>query len=833
MHKLPKLPVLGWPAFTGERNASCPGVLDARYHRYTVSGRAAISLALQILGGRSGNKVLVPTYHCTTMIVPVVHAEMIPLFYPTTPRGAPDLDWLRKADLTGVRAMLAAHYFGFPQAMAEIRAFCDERGISLIEDCAHAFFGVSDDRSVGAWGDVAIASLTKFFPVSEGGLLVSTTTPLDPLFLTPRSLRDELKAAADAIEVGASYGRFTGLNGLFNLVFELKRWLRGQRSVSDDAAPAPALPALPRLPQRLLASIRPARVVLWIVESAHRARIVALRRRNFMELARLFSGMTAARPLFRELPGTAAPYVFPLYVDDPESSYQRLRAAGVPIFRWDDVWPGTPAIENDNGLDWATHVFQLGCHQDLSLEDIRAFSSTVKEIIEGPSGPRGTRTIVAPATQETNRQAPSYVRTDGMKRLLMIAYHFPPLAGSSGIQRTLSFARHLPRFGWEPLILTAHPRAYARVSDDLLADVAPGTVVERAFALDSARHLSLFGRYPGFIARPDRWATWWLGAVPRGLAMIRRYRPEAIWSTYPVATAHAIGQTLHRLSGLPWIADFRDPMAQDGYPADPRTWQSFQRIEEAALRAAVWSVFVTPGAARLYIERYPDLPRERLVVIENGYDEETFQPLDAAGADRSPLIPGTVTLLHSGVVYTSERDPTHFFHALRGMLETGKLRPGELRVRLRASAYESALKPMIAACRLEDVVELSPPIPYRDALQEMLRADGLLVLQASNCNAQVPAKVYEYFRCRRPIVGLTDPVGDTAAVLRDAGVEDIARLDSVEEIATVLRRFLDKVQRGSVAVPDASVVAGASRLYRSRELAALLDRLPDSRLRRT
>ncbi len=414
-----------------------------------------------------------------------------------------------------------------------------------------------------------------------------------------------------------------------------------------------------------------------------------------------------------------------------------------------------------------------------------------------------------------------------MKRLLMIAYHFPPLTGSSGIQRTLSFARHLPRFGWEPLVLTTHPRAYKRLSNDLLKDIAPGTVVERAFALDSARHLAVMGRYPAFVARPDRWAAWWLGAVPRGLAMIRKYRPQAIWSTYPIASAHTIAQTLHRLSGLPWIADFRDPMAQEGYPDDPKTWRSFQRIEEGALRNAAWSVFVTPGAARLYNERYPDVPRDRLSVIENGYDEETFAPLDTTStAATLPLVPGTTTLLHSGVVYTSERDPTQFFQALRRMLDTGSLRRGELRVRLRASANESELNAMIATYRIADIVELSPPIAYREALQEMLRANGLLVLQATNCNAQIPAKVYEYFRCRRPIIGLTDPAGDTATVLRNAGIRDIARLDSVEEIVSVLRRFIDQVQRGEAALPDANYVAEASRLNRTRELAGLLDRPP-------
>jgi hypothetical protein len=157
------------------------------------------------------------------------------------------------------------------------------------------------------------------------------------------------------------------------------------------------------------------------------------------------------------------------------------------------------------------------------------------------------------------------------------------------------------------------------------------------------------------------------------------------------------------------------------------------------------------------------------------------------------------------------------------MLDIGMLRANELRMRLRASAHEAELKRMIDAEGLSGLVELLPPIPYRDALEEMMRADALLVLQATNCNEQVPAKVYEYFRCRRPVIGLTDPRGDTACALRAAGLPDIARLDSVDEITTVMRQFLDKLQRGSAPLPSDTVVAGASRLSRTRDLAALLD----------
>ena len=412
-----------------------------------------------------------------------------------------------------------------------------------------------------------------------------------------------------------------------------------------------------------------------------------------------------------------------------------------------------------------------------------------------------------------------------MKRVLMIAFHFPPFAGSSGIQRTLGFVRHLPRFGWEPLVLTAHPRAYERMSDDQLGDLPAGSIVERAFAVDAARHLAVGGRYLGITARPDRWVAWWLGAVPRGLAMIRKYRPAALWSTYPVATAHKIGHTLQRLSGLPWIADFRDPMAQEGYPADPRIWRSFRAIEERAVCRSSCCVFVAPGAARMYRRRYADLPASRIAVIENGYDEESFASLDGAPQATGPLVPGSFTLVHSGIVYPSERDPTHLFRALRRMLDDGRLKPGELRLRLRAPAHEAVLKGLIDNFGLSAVVELAPPIAYRSALQEMMRADGLLVLQAANCNEQIPAKAYEYLRCGRPILALTDPAGDTAGLLREAGIGSIARLDSAEEIADAMARFLQRAKRGEAMAPATSRVLAASRLERARELAGLLDGL--------
>jgi hypothetical protein len=399
----------------------------------------------------------------------------------------------------------------------------------------------------------------------------------------------------------------------------------------------------------------------------------------------------------------------------------------------------------------------------------------------------------------------------------MIAFHFPPFVGSSGVQRTLRFVQQLPRFGWQPIVLTAHPRAYESTSQDLLRDVPENVVVERAFALDTARHLAIGGRYPGILARPDRWKSWSLGAVPAGLRLIRQHRPAIIWSTYPIATAHRVADRLHRMSGIPWVADFRDPMAQDGYPEDPKTWAAFERIERSAISNAACAIFTTRGAAGMYRSRYPE-NADRIRVIENGFDEESFNGI-AGGA---PLIAGKTTLLHSGVIYPVERDPTQFFGTLATLWKSGRISPDSLRVRFRAPAHDKVILGIAERLGVAPFVECLPSIPYREALGEMMRADGLLVMQAANCNEQIPAKVYEYLRAQRPMLGLTDPKGDTADLMLRAGVRHIAPLDVPDRIAETLLDFLAGLREGRVAAPARDLVSQHSRLSRTSELAEIL-----------
>ena len=409
----------------------------------------------------------------------------------------------------------------------------------------------------------------------------------------------------------------------------------------------------------------------------------------------------------------------------------------------------------------------------------------------------------------------------------MIAYHFPPFRGSSGLQRTLRFAQHLPTFGWKPIVLTIVPRAYEASSCASGNEVPAGVEVVRAFGLDAARHLGVFGRYPRVLATPDRWATWRFAAVAHALHTIRRRGVTSVWSTFPIATAHAIGRTIKRHSGLPWIAEFRDPMWQGDYPPDPAVNHAWRILETEIFRDASAIAVTTPGAAALYKSRFPDFPVDRLALIENGYDEETFQRAEATLPRMTSMRPSfarPLTLLHSGVIYKSERDPKELFAALASLKAKGVVSSKRLQVVLRATGDDREFQRNIETSGISDIVSVVPQMDYLPALQEMLSSDGLLILQASNCNAQVPAKLYEYLRARRPILALTDPAGDTAKTLDAAGVGLVARLDSRLEIESALVQFLDQLERRTWRPPSSEVVAGCSRLARTEQLARLLDR---------
>lgn len=382
--RVPKNPVLGWSSFSRSRpqspsstGSSLPSVLSLPNKRYVTSARVAIALALQRVGVGRGDLVLVPAYHCLSMIEPIVFTGAEPRFFPLTPTLEVPLATLESYDLSRVRAIVVTHYFGFPQAMRAIGAFARRHRIAIVEDCAHAVFGMADGRPIGSWGDYAAVSLMKFFPVYDGGCLVSVVDPLDDVRLQSPSSRFEAKALLNSIERGLHYQRFPGMQTAARTALRVKdaMWrgfkrAKGGRGASPYAYQDPAASEGVNGLDPTWLDRRISFASQQLVERLPVDRIIERRRINYLRLDAALRDLPDAKPLFDRLPDGVVPYVFPLLVARPERVFRRLKVDGVPLFRWERLWNDEAALIDPLAARYATEIFQLPCHQELTDDDL-------------------------------------------------------------------------------------------------------------------------------------------------------------------------------------------------------------------------------------------------------------------------------------------------------------------------------------------------------------------------------------------------------------------------------------------------------------------------------
>ncbi|KQV79224.1 hypothetical protein ASD15_20580 [Massilia sp. Root351] len=369
---VPTKPVLSRDSFR-RAGGHAPSILDTREALLVTSGRVAIALALRQMGVGPGDRVLMPSYHCASMIEPVVWLGATPVFYRIHGDTQVNLEDVA-AKLAGAKVMLATNYFGFPQNLSALRAFCDQHQLMLLEDCAHCFLGEHQGRPVGSFGDYAIASTMKFFPIYEGGCLVSARHSLAPVRLQAGGFKFEAKMAVNALEDGFEYRRLGTVRRLLALPLGLKNFLLGQLKRHSHGAPAAMAPRSSEggfgfdpawLHKR--GSLF-SRLMLRLVS---RGRMGELRRSNYLRLQSALAGLPGCRPLHAVLPERVYPWVFPLYVDLPGPVFDSLKKDGVPIVRFAEyLWQGVDATVCSNSVELSRHVLQFPCHQELQEQEL-------------------------------------------------------------------------------------------------------------------------------------------------------------------------------------------------------------------------------------------------------------------------------------------------------------------------------------------------------------------------------------------------------------------------------------------------------------------------------
>jgi dTDP-4-amino-4,6-dideoxygalactose transaminase len=319
------------------------------------------------------------------MVAPVRWCGAQPVFYNVSEDTGLDFADLIRRITPKTRALVAVHYFGFPQDVRRIREFCDEHGLLMIEDCAHALSGRPGGQKIGVLADYVIGSLMKFFPVFDGGFVASSRYSLKDLPLrSPRSVTS-FKAFMNSVEIALGYGRLgvagkaaMGGVGLKNLLWAgYKRWLGKPRIVSSPGSSEGGYAFDPEW-----VDIRMTPFSRWVYQHTDWQALVERRRANYRRLETAMQDLPGIHSLFPELPEDVTPLVYPVYVDQPEELFPRLKWQGVPIWRFGEFLDAeVTAGEFPISARLSRHIFQLPVHQELRGKEIEWMIRTVRQAL--------------------------------------------------------------------------------------------------------------------------------------------------------------------------------------------------------------------------------------------------------------------------------------------------------------------------------------------------------------------------------------------------------------------------------------------------------------------
>lgn len=434
-----------------------------------------------------------------------------------------------------------------------------------------------------------------------------------------------------------------------------------------------------------------------------------------------------------------------------------------------------------------------------------------------------------------------------MKRVLMIAYLFPPVGGIgvAGSQRVLKFAKYLPGNAWQPIILSIKEACYesyfstdpsllkkipvdslivrttvirwltwllhlkgrlrkGSASSGTLApaavDQSSSALVSEALPQDTQREKSAFQAFKDGITDlfeiPDEEMGWILPGTIGGLSAFRRYGYDAIFATGRPWTALLIGVLLKRLTGKPLIVDFRDPWMTNPfrirYSAMRNRLESW--LECQVIRHANMVMANTHELCEEFVRRFPAEPSEKFMTLLNGFDPEDFgRAFDSAARPRNQKF----TITHTGFLY-GKRDPMNFLEAVRLCFEQGRLARDKVEILLIGSAeLPYSLSEYLRTSGLSDVVCLHAHVPYRESLDYLNRSDVLLLLQPGT-KTQVPSKLFDYIGVGKPIFGISPLDGATSNLMVKHRLGAVADPDHVQGISQALSTLYSAWDRGSL-----------------------------------
>jgi glycosyltransferase involved in cell wall biosynthesis len=413
-----------------------------------------------------------------------------------------------------------------------------------------------------------------------------------------------------------------------------------------------------------------------------------------------------------------------------------------------------------------------------------------------------------------------------MSKVLIICGSFPPQSDVGGV-RPAMMAKYLPRYGWEPYVLT---RTYGvdHVSRDHRIHLDGVIMKNRLVGVEvTAREERKYLLRRGFYG------------MVRDLILVEKAFPpgvfdkiwrvakthyaksdfDAIWATAPDFPELRIGRDLSVRLGIPWVADFRDISEQND--AITEGW----RLRLLRLRSTLRRKMLLRNATYLTsvssfhcqtLEAKTGKPCE---LIYNGYDADLFRPIEPVRTERFRIV-------YMGRILSKNiQNPSLLFAALDALLSEGRIDTKHVEILFYATEPK-ILRSIAGSFRSWEFCQVCDRIDYKDVPEILRNASVLLLLSEYARHGILTTKLFEYLAMERPILCVrTEPESEIAAIVHDANAGYAGdNLDCVK--AFILCCYDQWCDQGFCTAPvKRDYVMNFSREAQAMRLAAVLNRV--------
>lgn len=419
-----------------------------------------------------------------------------------------------------------------------------------------------------------------------------------------------------------------------------------------------------------------------------------------------------------------------------------------------------------------------------------------------------------------------------MKKVLVIAYQFPPVGGS-GVQRTTKFVKYLRSFGWEPVVFTANVSKNGLKDESMLKDIPSGVRVVRSAAWNFTELSGIF-KYPGkLIGRkalvPDSERIWQLAGRRAAVRTIEEEGIDVIYTTSYPYSDHLMGLYLKRVfPNIPWVADFRDEWTNNPYLLDKphnRIRMSIEKnMEKKVLKSADYLITNTPVMLSNFIKNNRDIEdlESRFCFIPNGYDKDDFKDLPVREGENESF-----TMTYTGLLY-GQRKPDTLFEAVKRLISNGSVDGGKIKIKLIGNYKQAYINGLVESYGLTEVVDIYPYMKHSECLKHLVSSDALLHIEgnARGSEAFYSGKIFEYMNTGRPVLAIIPIRGVAAQLIKDTKIGLVSDSEDVEHTMENIKELYTMwVNKISSFNPDRDKIARYERETLTAELADVFSKI--------